>query len=244
MSITTTDHDDAHGQDDGAHGDDHGHGPVVEGAENPGGPHETGYKRDQKERLMLWLLIGGDLLFLILEVFTWFYLRTLNTSGLWNGAQCTPASPCTDGLGNPITSPIAKADPKHAIIIACLAILAAACVWMCELAAKKGSAKRSVAGWAGIALVFMVAAVAWQIYQFQVLPFTTIDGAYASTYEFFMGSTLAHLLIMAFVGTGLWIRAGKGRYQGTWFRVRLIRFFAVWIAVSTTVLVVVAALFY
>ena len=134
---------------------------------------------------------------------------------------------------------------KHAIIIACLSILAAACVWMSELAAKKGSAKRSVAGWAGIALVFMLAAVAWQIYQFQVLPFTTIDGAYASTYEFFMGSTLAHLILMAFVGTGLWIRAGKGRYQGgTWYRVRLIRFFAVWIAVSTTVLVVVAALFY
>ena len=49
-----------------------------------------------------------------------------------------------------------------------------------------------------------------QIYQFQVIPFTTIDGAYASTYEFFMGSTLAHLILLRFIILGLWIRAQQG----------------------------------
>jgi heme/copper-type cytochrome/quinol oxidase subunit 3 len=239
MSVTTTEHDDTGGHDD------HGNGPAVEGAENPGGQHETAFKRDQKERLMLWLLIGGDLLFLVLEVFTWFYLRTLNTNGLWNGAHCTKANSCTDGLGNPVTAPITKADPKHAIIIAVLTILAAAFVWVAESAARKGSGKGAVSGAAGVAFLCCLAAVGWQIYQFQVLPFTTIDGAYASTYEFFMGSTLAHLILLSFVLMGLWMRAAKGRYQGqTWYRVRLIRFFAVWIAVSTTVLVIVGALFY
>ncbi len=240
MSITTTEHDtDAH--DDG-HG---GHGPAVEGAENPGGEHETPFKRDQKERLLIWLLIGGDLLFMILEIFTWFYLRALNTEGMWNGAACTKASPCTDGLGNPITAPITRADPKHAIIIACLTVIGAAFVWVTESAARKGSGKRAVSGFAGLALVFFLAAVGWQIYQFQVLPFTTIDGAYASTYEFFMGSTLAHLILLTFIVLGLWIRAGKGRYEGgTWYRIRIIRFFAVWIAVSSVILVSVAALFY
>ena len=78
-----------------------------------------------------------------------------------------------------------------------------------------------------------------------MIPFTTIDGAYASTYEFFMGSTLAHLILVAFITLGLWIRASKGRYEGqTWYRVRIIRFFAVWVAVSTVILVAVAALFY
>jgi len=44
---------------------------------------------------------------------------------------------------------------------------------------------------------------------------------------------------------GLWVRAGKGRYEGkTWYRVRIIRFFAVWIAISTVVLVTVGAVFY
>ncbi len=50
---------------------------------------------------------------------------------------------------------------------------------------------------------------------------------------------------MAFIGLGLWLRASKGRYDGgTWYRVRLIRFFAVWIALSTVILVAVGALFY
>jgi hypothetical protein len=242
MSITTTEHDDtSEGHDD--HG--HGHGPAVAGAENPGGEHETAFQRDQKERLLIWLLIGGDVLFMILEVFTWFYLRTLNTSGLWNGALCTKNSPCTDGLGNPINGPITKADPKYAIIIAVLVVIGAAFVWGAESAAKRGSGKRAVAGAAGLGFLFVLAAVAAQIYQFQVIPFTTIDGAYASTYEFFMGSTLAHLILLTFILLGMWIRAGKGRYEGqTWYRVRVIRFFSVWIAVSTVILVAVAALFY
>jgi len=238
MAITTTDHGDPSGHDEG-------HGPAVAGAENPGGEHETAFKRDQKERLMMWLFISGDALFLILELFTWFYLRTLNTNGLWNGALCTKASPCTDGLGNPINGPVTRADPKYAIVIAAVTVLAAAFVWVAESAAKRSAGKRAVAGWTGLALVFVLAAVAFQIYQFQVIPFTTIDGAYASTYEFFMGSTLAHLILLTFIILGLWIRAGKGRYDGgTWHRLRLNRFFAVWIAISTVILVAVAALFY
>jgi len=238
MAITETDH--------GTDGHDaHGHGPVVAGAENPGGEHETAFRRDQKERLMLWLLIGGDGLFLVLELFTWFYLRALNVNGLWNGAACTKANPCTDGLGNPINAPITKADPKHAIIIAVSTVLAAAFVWLAESAARRDAGKRAVSAMAGIGVLFILLAVGWQIYQFQVIPFTTIDGAYASTYIFFMGSTLAHLILLTFIMLGLWIRASKGRYAGaTWYRVRLIRFFAVWIAVSTVILVAVGALFY
>jgi heme/copper-type cytochrome/quinol oxidase subunit 3 len=244
MSITTTDQGDAAAHE-GGDGADHGNGPAVAGAENPGGMHETAYRRDQKERLMLWLFIGGDALFLILEVFTWFYLRSLNVNGLWNGALCTKANPCTDGLGNPITAPITKADPKHAIIIAVFTVLAAGFVWAAETAARKSAGKRTVATWSGVALLCMLVAVGWQIYQFQVLPFTTVGGAYPSTYEFFMGSTLAHLILLAFIGLGLWMRAMKGRYEGgTWYRVRIIRFFAVWIAVSTVILVAVGALFY
>jgi heme/copper-type cytochrome/quinol oxidase subunit 3 len=238
MSITTTDNEHANG-------DDHGHGPAVEGAENPGGQHESAFQRDQKERLALWLLIGGDALFLILELFTWFYLRALNTNGMWNGAQCTKANPCTDGLGNPIVHQITRADPWYSVVVAVLAVLAAAFVWMTESSAKKGAGRRAVSGSAGLAFVFLVAAVAVQIYQFQKLPFTTIDGAYASTYEFFMGSSLAHLIMLVFVVLGLWIRSGKGRYEGaTWYRVRLIRYFTVWIAVSVVVLALVGSLFY
>ena len=236
MSFTTTTHDD--------HDHGHGHGPAVEGAENPGGHHEPAELRDHKERLALWMFIAGDALFLILMVFTWFYLRTLNSNGMWDAAQCSTANPCEDGLGNPILAQITRADPWHAVIIAACTVLAAGFVWLAEIGAKKNTTKAAISGPAGMAFLFMVLAIAMQIYQFQVLPFTTIDGAYASTYEFFMGSTLAHLLILAFVGLGLWIRSTRGRHAGgTWYRVRLIRFFAVWVALSTVILTVVGALF-
>ncbi len=100
------------------------------------------------------------------------------------------ANPCTDGLGNPITSPITRANPVHGIIISVCAVLAAAFIWMAESAAKRDAGRRAVAGAAGLGFLFLLAAIGVQIYQFQVIPFTTIDGAYASTYEFFMGSTL------------------------------------------------------
>lgn len=237
MAMTTTEHD-AH--DD--HG--HGHGPAVEGAENPGGHHETGFQRDQKERLMLWMFIAGDGVFLLLELFAWFYLRTLNASGMWIGAKCSVANQCTDGLGNPITAPITKAAIWHPMVIMSLAVISALFVYAAEVAARKGSGRSAVSMPALGALVFMLAAIGLQIYQFQVLPFTTIDGSYASVYEFFMGSTLAHLILMVFILLGLWNRARKGRYEGkTWYRVRLIRFFAVWIAVSTVVLAVTSSFF-
>jgi len=241
MSVTTTELD-SHGHDD-EHG--HGHGPAVPGAENPGGEHESAEKRDQKERFMIGLFISGDALFLILELFTWFYLRSLNVNGLWNGANCSTANPCTDGLGNPIVAQIPKANPWHSIAIACLTIVCAGFVWLAESAAKRQAGKKAVATASGIALLFLLGAVAWQIYQFQVLPFTTIDGAYASTFEYFIGSTLAHLILLLFIVFGLWMRARKGRYEGsTWYRVRIIRYFAVWIAVSCAVLALTSTLFY
>jgi heme/copper-type cytochrome/quinol oxidase subunit 3 len=237
MSTTTAEHDAT---------EDHGHGsgPAAEGAENPGGQHESAEERDKKERLALWLFIGGDFVFLALEVFAWFYLRTLNTNGLWNAAKCTKDAGCVDGLGNPLVGPIPKAAIWHPIVILGLTVVSALLVWMAESAARNKSAKGAVSGAAFGALAFMLAAIALQIYQFQVLPFTTIQGAFPSVYEFFMGSTLAHLLLMAFILMGLWMRASKGRYAGgTWHRVRLIRIFAVWIAISTGVLAIVGSFF-
>ena len=101
-------------------GDGHG---AVEG----GGHHETRAQRHFKERLALWLLIGGDALFLLLELFTWFYLRALNTNGMWRGAACTKANACTDGLGNPITSEIPKAGITYTLVIAALTVVVPRC---------------------------------------------------------------------------------------------------------------------
>jgi heme/copper-type cytochrome/quinol oxidase subunit 3 len=208
------------------------------------GHHESREQRHFKERLALWLFIGGDLVFLLMELFYWFYLRALNTNGMWRGAACSKANPCTDGLGNPITSEIAKANPAYTLIIAGLAVVAALAIWRTEVASRNQEKRGVISGTAALGLVFLLAAIVVQCIQFGKLPFTTIDGSYASTFTFFMGSTLGHLLLLSFLIFALWNRARKGKYDGGhWYQVRVNRVFAVWIAISTCVLALVMVLF-
>jgi heme/copper-type cytochrome/quinol oxidase subunit 3 len=233
MAVTTT-------QPGGGHDEGADRGPFL----HVEGEHESPEHRDLKERLAIWLFISGDALFLLLELFGWFYLRALNTNGMWRGAQCSTASPCTDGLGNPITHEIAKANPWYSVGVAALAVVAALLIWLMERATRNSEQRRVVSSLAGLALMAVLASVALSFYQFQELPFTTVDGAYASTYEFFIGSSLIHLILLALIGIGLWNRARTGRYDaGKFFQVRLIRQFAVWIAISVCALALVGSVY-
>ena len=174
------------------------------------GHHETREQRHFKERLALWLFIGGDLVFLLMELFFWFYLRALNTNGLWRGAACTKASPCTDGLGNPITSEIAKANPAYTVDHRRPDRDRGAVIWRAESSPGARPSGGSISGTAALGLLFLLAAVVVQCIQFGKLPFTTIDGSYASSFIFFMGSTLGHLLLLTFLVFALWNRARMG----------------------------------
>jgi heme/copper-type cytochrome/quinol oxidase subunit 3 len=221
--------------------DPHDQGRVVEAV---AGHHETREQRHFKERIVVWVFISGDAVFLLMELFYWFYLRALNTDGMWRGVDCSKANPCTDGLGNPITHEIAKATPWYTVSIAILVVIAAALVWGVERLAQRQAGRSAMSGAAAVGLVVLLAAIVVQCIQFGHLPFTTIDGTYASTFEFFMGSTLAHMLLLAFIATGLWARARRGRYDGGhWYQVRIIRIFAVWLAVSTCILAIVMSAF-
>ena len=233
MTVTSTDHGEPQDpQDDGR------------SIEAVAGHHESREQRHFKERLAVWLFIGGDLVFLLMELFFWFYLRALNTNGLWRGADCTKASPCYDGLGNSITSEIAKANPAYTLTIAGLTVIAALLIWRVEAASRAQDKRGVISGFAGLGLLVLLAAVVVQCLQFGKLPFTTIDGSYASSFIFFMGSTLGHLLLMSFLIFALWNRARMGKYDGGhWYQVRLTRIFAAWIAISTCILALVMVLF-
>jgi hypothetical protein len=221
--------------------DPHDEGRVVEAV---AGHHETREQRHFKEHIAIWLFISGDAVFLLMELFFWFYLRALNTNGMWRGVACSKAKPCTDGLGNPITHAIAKANPAYTITIAVLTVIAATAIWGVERTSQRQSKRSAISGGAAIGLLIVLAAIVVQCIQFGVLPFTTIDGTYASTFEFFMGSTLAHLLLLAFIVTGLWARARRGLYDGGhWYQVRIIRIFATWLATSTCILAIVMIAF-
>jgi hypothetical protein len=89
--------------------------------------------------------------------------------------------------------------------------------------------------------VFCLVAIGLQIYQFQVLPFTTIDGAYASLFEFFMGSNLAHFLLVLVIAVGLFNRSRIGKLEhSNWYQAHLGRLWSVWVAASATVLALIA----
>ncbi len=179
-----------------------------------------------------------------MEVFTWFYLRALNTNGMWRGTACSNAKPCTDGLGNPLTQGVPLANAWYSVGVAALAVAAALLIWAVERSARNRDSRSAIGGVAGLAFLALLASIALGFYQFQVLPFTSIVGAYASTYEFFIGSTLAHLIVLSLIGFGLWNRARKGRYDdGQWYRVRVIRIFASWIAIAACVLTLVSSFF-
>ena len=234
--------------------DDHGsHGHYAEG----GNHHDTPQAKHRKEHIALWLFIGGDAVFFMLELFFWFYLRANNTGGMWRAANCTKAAQaaingagatasnmCTDGLGNAITAPITKAAPIHTIAIAVLIVISAAFVWFMEVQARQGASRKATTPLAGLALIFVIAAIVWQIVQFQVLPFTTVDGTYASTFEFYMGSNLAHFALVLTIALGVFNRSRKGLFEnGRWYQIHLSRLFWVWIAFSSAVLAAVAVLF-
>jgi len=230
MSVTTTGHE----------------GPQENGrnVEAVAGHHETREQRDFKERFALWLFITGDALFLVMELFFWFYLRALNTNGLWRGVNCSKANACVDGLGNPITHSIPKANPWYSVGIAALVVVAALLIWAVERAARTSEKRSIVSGLAGLSALVLLAAIALQCYQFGKVPFTTIQGTYASTYLFFMGSTLGHLILLGFLAIGFWNRARVGKFDnGQWHHLRLFRIFAVWIALSAVILTAVSSLF-
>ena len=228
-----------------------------------GGHHESPQHKHKKEHIAIWLFIAGDAVFLMLELFAWFYLRTLNTNGGWRFTQCTKAlsdqisgtlvgtpafnsnaQTCTDGLGNPITHQIATAAPIHTIAIAVLMLISAAFIWFAEVQARQGATRKTTTPLAGFALLFVIGAIVWQIVQFQVLPFTTIDGTYASLFEFYMGANLAHFALILIIAQGMLFRSRAGKFEnGNWYQLHLSRLFWVWVAASSALLALVTIFF-
>ena len=64
--------------------------------------------------------------------------------------------------------------------------------------------------------------------------------AYDSAMMAIIGSTIGHLAILAFLGIGLAIRSARGVISGDkWYQVRLVRYFWVWVAISSIVVTLI-----
>jgi heme/copper-type cytochrome/quinol oxidase subunit 3 len=222
------------------------HGHYAEG----GNHHDTPRAKHRKEHMLVWMLIGGDMVFTALMIFAWFYLKALNVEGMWRGAACTPNfnsalnQSCTDGIGNAIKHIVPTAAPLHTFAIALLAIVGAGLLWFAEVQARQGASGKATTPLLGLGSLAILGALVWQIYQFQVLPFTTVQGAYASSFEYIMGSNVFHLTLVLILTVGLLIRGSKGLHDnGRWYQIHLSRLFASWVALSITLLACMVTFF-
>lgn len=163
------------------------------------------------------LLIVADAAFVGSLVFSYFYLRGLNTSGAWF----------------PAGSSIAQIWVGW--VVAGVLVLSAGAYRWGQLGMHAGNESRLVTG-AIVAVVLLLGDFVGQFIQLVTLPFGVADSAYASSVYVLAGANLFHIFLTLFLGIGLLNRARLGRYaaDNDW-QVRLVGIWWSWIAMASII---------
>lgn len=170
-----------------------------------------------RQRLGVILIITADVAFVLSLVFTYFYLRGLNTAGNW-----IPDGGRTAGIG-------------MGWAIAGVVVVSLLAYRWAEAGIKAGDGGRLTVGLL-IALVLILVDVGLQVYQLANLPFLASDGSYASSFMVLSGYHLVHVLLTTFLGIGVWNRARLGMFTaGHHAHVRLVGLWWLWVAVSALI---------
>lgn len=188
------------------------------------GHHESPATVGKRDRMGVVFLILADLVFLLSLIFSYFYLRALNTTGHWI----------------PAGSHVAK--NWQGWIVTAFAILAAAAYRSGLRGIRAGDQGRLVTG-TGLALLLIVVDLGAQIWQWSNFPFVTTTGGYASAMIMLAGANCFHLGITIFLGIGMLNRSRLGRYtKDDYSQVSTVGLWWAWIALSS-VMVAVTTLF-
>lgn len=187
-------------------------------------PHgETALELGLRQRLGVVLLIMADASFVASLIFTYFYLRGLDTDGGWI-PRGTPTLGILEGW-----------------VIAIVVVLSAAAYRWGQDGLRAADNRRFMTGLA-VALLLLLADLGLQIYRLATLPFSTSTGSYASIVITFAGSHLVHLLITLFLGVAIWNRARRGLFTAdSHWHVRLVGYWWTWVAVSAVLLAFTAS---
>jgi heme/copper-type cytochrome/quinol oxidase subunit 3 len=224
-----------------------------------GGPHhEAPEVIDGRQRLGVWLFIGGDIIIVAALLFTYLYLRGVNTSGHWMSllgykghsyAYYQNVANSNAGLPAPKLIHIGPMKAGLEWVITLVTVVSAAIVWQAERALRASKNAKAYSSMAAFATVVTLVAIVLTIIQLRSIPevfVATNDSqgmaytAYDSAYLAIAGSGLIHLVILTFLGLGLSIRSSKGVINGDhWFQARLVRMFWVWIAASSVIVAAV-----
>jgi heme/copper-type cytochrome/quinol oxidase subunit 3 len=229
--------------------------PVQETHDHMGGQHDSPEKIDGRERLGVWLFIGADVVTVGALLFTYLYLRAVNTQGHfmsmygYKGSLHTYAwwvnAANAGTLKNPTLIHVGTVSAGLQWLIAAVTVISAGVLWMGEKNlranknAKSFSATALVAALIPLAGIVVAAVLLGDLPQIFVaindsltMSYTTYDSAMMAI----LASTIFHLAVLSFLGLGLAIRSARGAVNGDrWYQVRLVRFFWVWVAVSSVV---------
>ena len=213
------------------------------------GHHESPEKVDARQRLGVWLFIGADVVTLAALLFTYLYLRGVNTDGHWmnlvgyKGSLHTYAYWWNAAENGALKAPTTIYSPLISTglqwLLAGLTVVSAVVLWLGEKglrATKNAKAFSPMAMLAvlitlgGIVVAAILLADIPQIFvsvnDSNTMSYTTYDSAMMAI----LGSTIGHLALLAFLGLGLAIRSARGVISGDkWHQVRLVRFFWVWL---------------
>jgi heme/copper-type cytochrome/quinol oxidase subunit 3 len=158
------------------------------------------------------LLILADASFVAALIFSYFYLRGLNTSGAWVAPKQHIATIWVSW-----------------VISAVIALSALVFAWA-ERGIRANNVSRLVTG-SVFALVLVLISGVLQFIQLSTFPFGVADSAYASSLYVFAGANLFHILLTAFLGLGMWNRSRRRIYSGesNW-QVHVVGLWWTWVA--------------
>jgi heme/copper-type cytochrome/quinol oxidase subunit 3 len=182
-----------------SHGAPHAEDPVVVG---------------RRWRTGVLLLIFADVAFVAAMLFSYYYLRGLDTSKAWLAPKQDTAAIWVGWL------------------IAAILVVAAAAFRSGYVGIRSGSQSRLLAG-AALASLLVVADAVVQVVQLANFPFGIGDSAYSSELYLLGGANLFHLMLTLFLGIGVWNRSRLGLYsQDDHRQVQIISVWWTWIAVA------------
>lgn len=160
------------------------------------------------------LLILADASFVAALLFSYFYLRGLNTSKAWLAPHQHTAS---IGIG---------------WLLAGGVVVSAVVYRWAQNSIRAGRETGLVLGTL-LALVVLLATTVGQVLQLTSFPFGVEDSAYSSAMYTLAGANLFHLVLTAFLGVAMWNRGRLHLYSATTnWQVRLVGVWWTWIAVA------------
>lgn len=193
--------------------------------------HESHEVVTSRELVGVWLFIAGDAVILTALLFTYLYLRGLNTAKQWMPQGVHGASTLMTWL-----------------VVAVVAVSAWA-VWSGEKSIGRG---RSAVPGALLGTVLAAVGVVLSITAIANIPHAEnvtsgvrqVAGSYASSLMAIDVSNVVHLVLLVFLGLAVSSRAKKGLISAARpGHARLVRIFWVWVSVSIAVAAIMTTLF-